>query len=449
MGPDPADRRVTATAKSTTPDIRRVFSGPLVSNTSALVGTSAVTSILGAAYWWVAAKEFTPAVVGVASAAVSAMTLLGTFATLGVGTLLIGELRRVPARAHGLLSTGLAVTAVAGAALGAGFALIAPSLSREFEGLRATVGSFAAFTVGVAVVTAGLVFDQAILGLLRGVLQFWRNVVFALAKLALLAAFAVLFSQRTPSVIFSTWTLGALISLAVLIPRGPDSRSLLLRSWRSELRAVGGLARSALAHHAFNLALVTPTLLLPIVVTVMLSAELNASFYIAWMIANFVFVIPTSLSISLYALTANDAGLLAARMRLSLGLSTTVALVANAGVFGVGHLLLRPFGEHYVHNASVPLRILALGAFPLVVKTHYIAAARISRRLGRSLPTVIGGSCLEIGAAGVGGIIWGLDGLCAGWCIGLVAEAAVMSPVVAHAIGATSRRLEEVNGHLT
>src|SRR5881227_2001050 len=63
-------------------------------NAGSLVGTTAVTSVLGFVYWWLAAREFPPEVIGIASASISAMMLLGNFCMLGLGTLLITELPR-------------------------------------------------------------------------------------------------------------------------------------------------------------------------------------------------------------------------------------------------------------------------------------------------------------------------------------------------------------------
>lgn len=61
-------------------------------NAGSLIGTTAVTSGLGFAFWWVAARIFSTEAVGLASATISTMTLLGSFSILGLGTLLMGEL---------------------------------------------------------------------------------------------------------------------------------------------------------------------------------------------------------------------------------------------------------------------------------------------------------------------------------------------------------------------
>ena len=62
----------------------------LLTNAGSLFGSSVVTAALGFAFWWLAARTVPIAEVGAASAAVSAMTFLGTAGMFGLGTLLIG-----------------------------------------------------------------------------------------------------------------------------------------------------------------------------------------------------------------------------------------------------------------------------------------------------------------------------------------------------------------------
>ena len=95
-----------------------------------MVGTTLVTSALGVAFWLVAAHNFSQAAVGVASAAVAAMTLLGFMGTLGLGTLLMGELPRREGWPSLAAQRGAAdQRAGPGSILGLGFALIAPLVS--------------------------------------------------------------------------------------------------------------------------------------------------------------------------------------------------------------------------------------------------------------------------------------------------------------------------------
>ena len=79
----------------------------ILSNATSMVVALGTTSLLGAAFWLLAARHFSQHAVGVSGAAVSAMTLLGFAATLGLGTVLMGELPQRRARAHGLLNASL------------------------------------------------------------------------------------------------------------------------------------------------------------------------------------------------------------------------------------------------------------------------------------------------------------------------------------------------------
>ncbi|HEV8222231.1 MAG TPA: hypothetical protein VGQ05_18315, partial [Streptosporangiaceae bacterium] len=153
----------------------------LLSNASSLAATTGVASVLGFGFWALAAHLFSQQAVGYGSAAVSAMTLLGTVGMLGLGTVLIGELPRRRARA-GLVSAALITCGTGSLLLGIGFAVAAPQFSTRFADVSGTLGHLALFAAGVALTGVTLVFDQAAIGLLRGGLQLSRNSVFAAVK---------------------------------------------------------------------------------------------------------------------------------------------------------------------------------------------------------------------------------------------------------------------------
>ncbi|HEY8597925.1 MAG TPA: hypothetical protein VIL85_05810, partial [Thermomicrobiales bacterium] len=150
----------------------------IVANAGSLVGTTAVTALLGFVYWWVAARFFAPDEVGFAAASISAMQLLGAVGTVGCGTLLIGEFARHRTGAIVLTSTLLAATGAVGLLLGGGFALLAPRLADDLEPLASNPANIGLFAIGTALTTAALILDQAVLGLGRGSFQFWRNALF-------------------------------------------------------------------------------------------------------------------------------------------------------------------------------------------------------------------------------------------------------------------------------
>ncbi|MGZ6299321.1 MAG: hypothetical protein ACXWMN_02360, partial [Candidatus Limnocylindria bacterium] len=189
----------------------------LLTNAGSMVATAVVTSLLGAAFWLVAARYFNQASVGIASAAISAMTLLGFMATVGLGTLLMGELPRLDRGHRSVINAALLSTGSIGAALGLAFVVIAPLASSSFDALTSSWASALVFAVGVGLTALAFVLDQALIGLLRGGLQLSRNMVFTLVKLVALIPVATLVADAGPQWIYGTWTAGIAVSLVVLV----------------------------------------------------------------------------------------------------------------------------------------------------------------------------------------------------------------------------------------
>jgi hypothetical protein len=82
--------------------------------------------------------------------------------------------------------------------------------------LRANWQAVALFSAGVGFATINLVLDQVLIGLLRGEIQLWRSILFAGAKLAVLAAAGFWLLQRGGLTIFATWALGDAFSLVAI-----------------------------------------------------------------------------------------------------------------------------------------------------------------------------------------------------------------------------------------
>src|SRR6185312_11764393 len=156
------------------------------------MAATVITSLFGFAYWWVAARTAPAEAVGQASAAVSAMTLIGTIGMFGMGTMLISDLGRLRGRKWELISTCLLVAGCAATAGGLIYVALAhlalPGLQHALGGTPATV----LLVFGIALNAMTLVLDEALVGLLQGPLQLMRNFWFSIVKLVLLAALAVL-----------------------------------------------------------------------------------------------------------------------------------------------------------------------------------------------------------------------------------------------------------------
>ena len=80
----------------------------------------------------------------------------------------------------------------------------------------AGTASWSSDTASEHLLAAAMVVDQALLGLLRGGLQFWRNAIFAAVKLGVLVLAARGLAGSDWTIVYGTWLLGHLASLAIL-----------------------------------------------------------------------------------------------------------------------------------------------------------------------------------------------------------------------------------------
>lgn len=408
----------------------------IVRNVVSLVSTTGVTSVLGAVYWAIAARNFAPAAVGVAAAAISAMTLLSTISVLGFGSSLTTEFPRHPGREATLIGTAVAASGVFGIILGMSFALLTPWL---FTNLRPLVDSpigAPLFAIGVALTAVAFVVDQALIGLLRTNIQFLRNLLFGVLKLALLYVCGVWLIGVTGITIYATWAVGVAVSLVALMFLALFTRRRL-RKFLPDLRLLHGIGRNALQHHYLNLALQIPGLTLPLIVTGVLSAQLNAAFYIAWMIAGLVYIGPRSLALILYSSCARDPSALPRRLTFTVMLSLGVAAFANAVLLAFAPAILRVFNPVYAVQAATTLRLLALATFALLVREHFNTIQRLRGRLRYASLLASVGTILELAGASTGALLYGMSGLSAGWLTAVLIEAIVMTHTVGRAASLT------------
>ncbi|HMQ29356.1 MAG TPA: hypothetical protein PKD53_01460 [Chloroflexaceae bacterium] len=397
----------------------------LLSNTAALVGSMVANSGLGFVYWWYAARFAPPEVVGAGSAAIALLLLLSAISVMGMSTLLITRLPGSAQPPRALILPSLAVVGATATIIGLlTAALVLPGF-RELGFLIATPATLALFVCGVVANTLALVIDAVTIALLRGSIQFWRNLVAAAVKLALLVIAGARLGE--PIVIYWTWTMSLVVSFAVPLVcqlRSPWRGGGSGVRWRHLL----ALWPSALKHHALNIVLEVPPRALPLVVTAVLSPTVNASFYITWMLALLAFSVIDSLTMVMFAMGAADPSQLPQRVRSTLRLSLLLGCGMVAVISAGAGLMLSIFGSAYASTAADTLRLLALAVFPIIVRDHYIAAQRISGAIGQATIITGIGAALEVGFAVLGAATAGLVGLAGGWLIAVALEAALMLP---------------------
>jgi O-antigen/teichoic acid export membrane protein len=408
----------------------------LLSNAGSLLGTTLVTSGLGFTFWTFAARELSQQAVGYGSAAVSAMTLLGTIGVFGLGTVLMGELPRRNPRA-GLVSAALLACGTGSLLLALGFVVIAPLISKRFGNIIGEPVEVVAFVSGVVLTAVTVVFDQATIGLLRGGVQLSRNLLFAVVKILALPLATIFLHNQFGLGISLSWVAGIAASLAgsgiwLCIGGSP----ILPRPDWAVLRALG---KTALAHNWLNIAIAVPASLIPVLVTVVISPSANAAFYIAWMLISFLFALPTALSTVLFAVASAEPHMIARKLRFALKLSLAMGLPGMFALCFGARFALSLFGTDYVRDALFPLQVLSLCYVPFLPKSYYVAVCRATGKVSRAAFVLTAFAAAEIIAAGVGGSVAGLKGLSLAIFAVILVEGLATAPAVFRTVSGHGR----------
>jgi GT2 family glycosyltransferase/O-antigen/teichoic acid export membrane protein len=400
----------------------------LFSNAGLLALGTGLASCLGFVYWWLAARTFPLAAVGAAAAAISLMNFIGHLGEVGLGALLIGETHRFRDRSGEFVSAALVTSGICSAL----FALVYTVASLAFPTkLDLGLGSAGvAFVLGCAFTGLTLVLDQALVGLLRSWLQVTRNVSFGIVKLAMLALLPMVLGAagHHAGTILATWVVGQVASIALLLVMARDRLDSVFA--RPNFALLKPLLPGVAGHHGLNLANLAPGLLLPFVVTAVLSPTINAAFYAAWTMMSVAFLVPASLATVVFAVGAKNPSDISAKLRASLGLSMASGAAVAAMVYVAPDFLLGLFSPAYAQIAGPSLSVLGLSVFPIAMKYHYVSIQRLNNRMFRASLLVGFGCLLELAGAIVGGVYGGLLGLTIGWLLGLSIEAVLMAPAV-------------------
>ena len=395
---------------------------------------------------------FSPNAVGWGNTAINEMQLFGTIGMFGLGTMLIGELPKRQRARGGLFAASLVTSGVGSAILGLVFAVVVGlyfSGATRLPGIGGTPGQVLLFTVGTCLTGATLVFDEGTIGMLRGGVQLWRNMVMSALKLAILPVTTVVLHDQYGvglSLSFVIATAGSMIPAIIMLVRS-GTRIYHRPDW-GQLRR---LLPVAVNHNWLNLAMATPSRIIPIVVTVVVGGTGGGVFYVVWMISSLLFMVPVHLGTVLFALASASPELVAEKLRFVLRVSVLIGLPVMA-VLAIGaHFMLGIYKPEYAALGTVPLWLLIIGYIPQMPRAQFIAVSRATGKVGQAARLLCLFATFEVASIFLGGKYGylffhgasaGLNGLSFAYLGVLIIEGLITAPTVlraayAHTVAAT------------
>lgn len=404
--------------------LREQFQIPLYSNAFYLMLNSVVVSLLGFVFWIIVARSYTAADVGLAAAIIAAMWLLANLSSLGLGFGLIRFLPAAKDKATTMINSSLTIVGLVSLVTSliflAGLSFWSPALIAIRQHYIFLV-SFVLFTIAFTLFN---LLNQVFIAKRTAKFTFIQGVISSTLKIPIPIIFVAFFGAF--GIFAST---GIAIFVAVLVAmlwflRRVQKGYIPIPTIRKQI--INDIAHYSLGNYFANLLWLAPSLLFPLMVVNILGAEMNAYFYIAWAIAVVLFMIPLSISLSLFAEGSYERSLLRANTMKSIKLCLVILLPAILLIFAIGDKLLLLFGQSYAESATTLLWLLALSALPLTINYIFLSIKRVQDDIRSTIIISAATTVITLGLSYFLMGRFGILGVGIGWTVGQTIVAIVV-----------------------
>ena len=276
---------------------------PLRRNAFYLMVMGIVTGLLGFIFWLIVAQIYNPTQIGLASAMISAATLLANFSCLGFGMGIIRFLSGAKEEANDMINSCFTICSVISIILSSIFLIKLDVFSPPLLFIRSNALFVIVFILFIIFFQLSYLLDNTFIALRQTKYIFIKDTILCLIKI-LLPVFLIAFGAFG---IFSSYTIAYIIivffSIFFFIPKIQPNYKPIITIKKS---IVNDIIHFSFSNHIAEMLAFAPGLILPLVITNLLNPEMTAYFYITWMIAIMLFLIPKAISTSLFAEGAYD-----------------------------------------------------------------------------------------------------------------------------------------------
>ena len=402
--------RVFMVIKTIEKYISNFLSQPLYKNALYLIINSGLAAVLGSLFWIIVARIYSPSEVGLATALISATGLLTTFSKLGFDWSLI---RFLPTEndKQGLINTSLTIVGIVTLVLTllfvSGLRLWSPALLV----IQQDFAVFAAFVIFSVVSSLAALQNTAFVGLRSSKYSLYQSVISGLLQLPLpliLISFGMLGIFMSKIVVSVTALIIAIILVRRVVPKYVPIPTI-------SKRIISPMVRFSISNYMSENLDSLPGLLFPLIIVNILTKESNAYFFIAWSIANLLFVIPIGICSSLLAEGVYEPQEFQKHIWRAIKFTFLLVVPATLIIFFFGDKILLLFGKSYSKSSMQILQILALSSIPFAISRVYVTIKRVQLKMVPVLVVYASSAIFSLALSLILLPRMGLRGLGIGW----------------------------------
>lgn len=362
--------------------------------------TSISSSAFGFFFWMVAAKLYSKEDVGIATALISSMTLIILLTRFGLDVSII---RFFPEKdKSSIFSTTAIITTFFSVIFGLIFIIGIDIWSPELR-ILSSLQNTAMYLLFIAASSLVALTTISFTAVRKAQHTFIQSLMIG-SRVFILIPFVFLGAMGIYGAVGISILLAGMISLVIL------ARSEVKLSPRFDIKYLKEAFHFSVGNFIAGLLMTAPVQILPIMVLNILGAQETAHYYIAFSINYILFMIPTSLSTSLFVEASHGEGLKNATIK-SLRATFLVLIPAALVLYFSGGWILGLIGKDYASSGLELLRLMIVSSFFFAVCSTFITIKKVQKDILGLIFLSALMFCLLIGLGYVFMLIYGVAGI--------------------------------------
>jgi acetyltransferase-like isoleucine patch superfamily enzyme len=323
-----------------------------------------IMAFFGFFFWILCAKLFPSGQVGLATTMISAMSLFIHMSNLGFDNSLIRFLPNSKQKSSQITSSFILIT-MASITIASCFLVLIDAVSPELRFLRENWFYAIVFISGITIASLAFTVESIFMAYRRAEFTLLKNTIFSGLKLIL----PLFFLSLGGFGIFFSWVVALYVALGVslfflIINLGYKPKAAFNK------QEIKHMAQFSFANYIVGFFGLLPALALPLLITAFVSPTVSAYYYIAMMIANFLYVIPFATTQSLLAAGSYDDTQLSELIKKTVKIVAILMLPAMIFLIIFGQFILYFFGQEYQRGGTQLLQLFA--ASGVFVSLNYL-----------------------------------------------------------------------------
>jgi O-antigen/teichoic acid export membrane protein len=349
------------------PKVKKLYNtikiDPLYSNSIYLMLSTAVMAFFGFFFWIINARLYTSEQVGIATTLISVMSLISSFSLFGTGNSLIKYLP-ISERKNDKINTVFTLVGLIAMFVSIFYLVFINSFSPKLLFVRENLIFSLMFILFIVFSSLNTVSESIFIAFRSSIYVLLKNTILSIVKLSLPFILVILGAYGIFSSFGIAITIALIFSLLLLLFK--FNFKLKLSIDRSIVKKIG---RFSIGNYIAGFIGNLPTLVLPILITNSMGANYSAYFYMDMMIASLLYIIPISVSQSLFAEGSYSETELKTNLKKAIKIISLILIPGILTIVLFGKKILLTFGNEYSGEGIVLLMMLAISGIFIAINS--------------------------------------------------------------------------------